>query len=241
MHPESVKGFFILNNMIQIKEEFKKLIPALTNEEFQQLEDNCLHEGIREKILTWNGFIIDGHNRYEIATKWNIDYQIESKQFDSEDDVILWMIDNQNGRRNLNDGWKYKLQQRKKEILAKKGKEKYKEKSVFKGNQYSAPLSTIDNEPKHNTQKEIAKTLNWSTGKVAMADIVFKKASPEVEEKVLNNEITINQAYQEIKKEEKKYLLKGVLKNIKKQLVDLQKNRCQLLTTIYQNTTPEKK
>jgi len=204
MHPESVKGFFILNNMIQIKEEFKKLIPALTNEEFQQLEDNCLHEGIREKILTWNGFIIDGHNRYEIATKWNIDYQIESKQFDSEDDVILWMIDNQNGRRNLNDGWKYKLQQRKKEILAKKGKEKYKEKSVFKGNQYSAPLSTIDNEPKHNTQKEIAKTLNWSTGKVAMADIVFKKASPEVEEKVLNNEITINQAYQEIKKEEKK-------------------------------------
>ena len=32
-------------------------------------------------------------------------------------------------------------------------------------------LSTIDKPlPKHNTQKEIAKTLNWSTGKVAMAD-----------------------------------------------------------------------
>ena len=39
-----------------------------------------------------------------------------------------------------------------------------------------------------------------------MADIVFKKATPELEEKILSNEVTINQAYQEIKKEEKKEL-----------------------------------
>jgi site-specific DNA-methyltransferase (adenine-specific) len=72
------------------------------------------------------------------------------------------------------------------------------------GGELKKGLSTIDNPlPKHNTQKEIAKALDWSTGKVAMADIVFKKATPELEEKVLNNEITINQAYQEIKKEEK--------------------------------------
>jgi len=197
--------------MLKIKEEFKKLIPALTKEEFKQLEDNCMAEGIREKILTWNGFIIDGHNRYEISQKWDLDFETENKHFDSEDDVYLWMIDNQNGRRNLTDGWKYKLQQRKKEILSKKGSEKYKE---TVGRPSKESLSTIDNDlPKHNTRKEIAKTLNWSTGKVAMADIVFKKASPEVEEKVLNNEITINQAYKEIKKEENKV----VLENKKKQ------------------------
>jgi site-specific DNA-methyltransferase (adenine-specific) len=184
--------------MIKINEDFKRLIPALTQEEYKQLEDNILKEGIREKIITWNGYIIDGHNRYEIATRWNLDYQTESKHFDSEDDGYLWMIDNQNGRRNLTDGWKYKLQQRKKEILANKGKKTQGKRTDL--------LSIVDKklEPKHNTQKEIAKTLNWSTGKVAMADIVFKKASPEVEEKVLNNEITINQAYKEIKKEEKK-------------------------------------
>jgi site-specific DNA-methyltransferase (adenine-specific) len=192
--------------MIKINEDFKRLIPALTQEEYKQLEDNILKEGIREKILTWNGFIIDGHNRYEISQRWDIDFETESKHFDSEDDVYLWMIDNQNGRRNLTDGWKYKLQQRKKEILANKGKE---EKSKAGGNKKSL-LSIVDKSDikseneRHNTRKEIAKTLNWSTGKVAMADIVFKKASPEVEEKVLNNEITINQAYKEIKKEEKK-------------------------------------
>jgi len=184
--------------MIKINEDFKRLIPALTQEEYKQLEDNCMAEGIREKILTWNGFIIDGHNRYEISQKWDLDFETENKHFDNEDDVYLWMIDNQNGRRNLTDGWKYKLQQRKKEILAKKHESERKNRRV----------SNVDTPEKKaesgRTRKEIAKTLNWSTGKVAMADIVFKKASPEVEEKVLNNEITINQAYKEIKKEEKK-------------------------------------
>ncbi len=186
--------------MLEIKKEFKKLIPPLTVEEFKQLEQNCLDEGIREKIITWNGFIIDGHNRYEIATRWNLDYQTESKYFKNENDVKIWMIDNQNGRRNLTDGWKYKLQQNRKEILLEKGKEK-----MSLGGELKEALSTIDKPlPKHDTRKQIAKALDWSTGKVAMADIVFKKATPELEEKVLNNEVTINQAYKEIKKEEKK-------------------------------------
>jgi len=186
--------------MLEIKEEFKKLIPPLTAEEFKQLEQNCLDEGIREKIITWDGFIIDGHNRFEIATRWNLDYQTENKHFENENDVKIWMIDNQNGRRNLTDGWKYKLQQNRKEILLEKGKQ-----NMSLGGELKEALSTIDKPlPKHDTRKEIAKALDWSTGKVAMADIVFKKATPELEEKVLNNEVTINQAYQEIKKEEKK-------------------------------------
>ena len=89
--------------MLEIKEEFKKLIPPLTVEEFKQLEQNCLDEGIREKIITWNGFIIDGHNRYEIATRWNLDYKTESKYFKNENDVKEWMINNQFGRRNLSN------------------------------------------------------------------------------------------------------------------------------------------
>jgi DNA modification methylase len=183
---------------LEVNEEFKKLIPPLSKEEYEQLETNCLNEGIREAILTWNGVIIDGHNRYEIAKRWNLDFQTKSKNFKNEDDVILWMIDNQNGRRNLTDGWKYKLQQRKKEILLEKGKKTQGTRTDI--------LSIIDKklEPKHDTRQEIAKSLNWSTGKVAMADVVFKKATPELEEKILNNEVTINQAYKEIKKEEKK-------------------------------------
>jgi ParB-like chromosome segregation protein Spo0J len=77
--------------MIKINEDFKRLIPALTQEEYKQLEDNILKEGIREKIITWNGYIIDGHNRYEISQKWNLDFETESKHFASELDAKIWM------------------------------------------------------------------------------------------------------------------------------------------------------
>lgn len=86
---------------LKIKEEFKQLIPPLTDEEFKQLETNCIDEGIRDAIVTWNGFIIDGHNRYKIATDWQLSFKTIEKAFDSDVDVIEWMLVNQLGRRNL--------------------------------------------------------------------------------------------------------------------------------------------
>jgi hypothetical protein len=94
---------------LKIKEEFKKLIPPLTAEEFKQLETNCIDEGIRDAIVTWQGFIIDGHNRYKIATDWQLSFKTIEKAFESEYDVIEWMLVNQLGRRNLNDTQKSKL------------------------------------------------------------------------------------------------------------------------------------
>ena len=204
--------------MLQIKEEFKKLIPALSVEEFKQLEANCLAEGIREKIITWDGFIIDGHNRYEIATKHQLKFETKSKEFESELDVKIWMIYNQLGKRNISDFVKGELMKTLEELEKEKGLEVYKEKAVFKGNQYSAPLSIIDNEPKHNTQKIVADKLGWSTGKKAQFDVVTKKAPEEVKVKLRTGEVSINQVYQEIKKEEKKIEREEVIKHTKEKI-----------------------
>lgn len=88
---------------LMINAEFKKLIPPLTPEEFAQLEQNCLAEGIRDAIVTWNGYIIDGHNRYEIAQRYDLEFKVIESEFESENDVIEWMLCNQLGRRNLNE------------------------------------------------------------------------------------------------------------------------------------------
>ena len=86
---------------LKIKEEFKKLIPPLTPDEYKQLETNCIEEGIRDAIITWNGYVIDGHNRYKIAQDWQLSYKSISKNFESEFDVVEWMLVNQLGRRNI--------------------------------------------------------------------------------------------------------------------------------------------
>lgn len=200
---------------MEILQQFKELIPPLTNEEYKQLEANCLDEGIREPILTWNNYIIDGHNRYNIANQWNLEFKTESKSFISEDDVKLWMLDNQFGKRNLSDAQRYLNRNEKRKLLKEKGKQTQGLRTDL--------LSTIDKKlkPEHNTREKIANELGWSTGKVAIADVVFKKATPEIEEKVLTNEITINQAYREIKKEEKVNLIKTT----KEERQDVNKNQ----------------
>jgi 16S rRNA G966 N2-methylase RsmD len=185
--------------MLEIKEEFKKLIPPLTVEEFKQLEQNCLDEGIREKIITWNGFIIDGHNRYEIATRWNLDYKTESKYFKNENDVKEWMINNQFGRRNLSNYQRSVLALQLEEVFSAKAKEQQvrKPESVIQKSEEQKPIVTI---------KEVAKVANVSHDTIAKVKKIEAVATPEVKAQLSTGELSINQAYKEIKKEEKKNL-----------------------------------
>ena len=88
---------------MQVKKEFKELIPRLTEEEYSQLEANIIKDGCRDPLVVWNDTLIDGHNRYEICTKNNIKYKTVEKKFEDEDDVINWILLNQLGRRNLTD------------------------------------------------------------------------------------------------------------------------------------------
>ena len=61
--------------------------------------------------------IIDGHNRHEICERNGIEYDVDYMDFDSMDQAVLWIIDNQVGRRNLPTIDKVPLLERKREIL----------------------------------------------------------------------------------------------------------------------------
>jgi DNA modification methylase len=186
--------------MVEVKEEFKKLIPALTAEEFKQLEENCLAEGIREKILIWDGFIIDGHNRYEIATKWDLDYQTESKRFKSEEEVKEWMILNQFGRRNLSNYQRSVLALELEEVF----KEKAKESKSEKVSHFRNTGEVLQKSAKPDTRKELSKVASVSHDTIAKVKKIQAQATPEVKAQLSSGEVSINQAYQNIKKEEKK-------------------------------------
>jgi DNA modification methylase len=208
---------------MQVKEEFKNLIPALSAEEYAQLEANILEEGIREPIITWNNYIIDGHNRFSIAQRFDLEYKTTSKHFSNENLVKIWMLDNQFGKRNLTDAQRYLNRNKKRKLLKAQGKQTQGKRTDL--------LSTIDKklESKHNTQKIIDDELGWSTGKVAMADVVFKKATPEVIEKVNKSEVSINAAYKEIKKEEKKEERDKKIQEIKANSINYKQSNIKLL------------
>ena len=180
---------------MKINLEFQKLIPPLTDDELNILENSCLTEGIREPILTWDGFIIDGHNRYNIAKKHNLQYKTAEKVFDNEQAVKEWMILNQFGRRNLNNYQRSMLALELEEMFREKAKEKQKKSGG------AVPLKSA--EPPIETRQELAKVANVGKDTIDKVKTIKEKASPEIKEKLITGEMSINQAHKEIKKEEK--------------------------------------
>ena len=109
---------------LQINEGFQKLIPPLSSEELVALEESVTREGCRDPLVVWNDTIIDGHNRYEICQKHNIEFQtVARNDLETELDVKLWMINNQFSRRNLSTETRLALAYRFKEFEAEKAKE----------------------------------------------------------------------------------------------------------------------
>ena len=86
---------------IIIDEEFRILLPTLDAETFRLLEENILQHGCRDPLVLWNGILIDGYNRYKICSHHNIPFTTVNMEFDSREEVLIWIISNQISRRNL--------------------------------------------------------------------------------------------------------------------------------------------
>ena len=67
------------------------------------MEANILADGeVINPLITWNGFIVDGHNRYRILMKHKeMPYRTFEKDFSDRYAVLAWICKNQLGRRNL--------------------------------------------------------------------------------------------------------------------------------------------
>ena len=131
-----------------IDSEFQSQIPALTDEEFQQLEENILSEGeVLSPLIVWGNILVDGHNRYKILQQHpEIPYTTRSISCTCEtrEDVLAWICKHQLGRRNLTP-------EQKKFLI---GKQYHSEKSTRggnHGNQYTQVANCqIDNLPYQN-------------------------------------------------------------------------------------------
>lgn len=188
---------------MKVNEEFRKLIPALSNEEFTQLERNCLQDGIRDAIVVWNDTIIDGHNRYEIAKKHGLEFRTESKQFDTEGEVKEWMIMHQFGRRNLSVWDRSQLALKLEDVFKAKAKE-----NLSKAGSSFSPKEPCQKSDKVtqpiDTKKEVAKVANVSHDTIAKVKVIEAKAPEEVKQELKAGRMSINEAYKGIKKEENK-------------------------------------
>lgn len=191
---------------LKIDPELRDFIPPLSGEEKKQLEDSLLKYGYKgAPIFTWRGYIVDGHNRYEICQKHNIEFPIDDLDLGDDAtiiDVMEWMINTQLGRRNLPPAQRISVVDKFKKKIQEQAKEKQSEAGKEFGNGKS---SSSPNGEKLNihTDKELAKMAGVGTGTIARYNRVMNSDDEELKKKVLSDEVKINTAYEEIRKKEK--------------------------------------
>ena len=182
---------------IHIDEEFKNLIPPLTQEEETQLEESLLKDGCRDALVLWGNILIDGHNRYRICTKHGISFNTIEQNFESRAGAIAWIIKNQLARRNLPLYERSRLALRMKEALSEDAKLKeHERKTTFQKSEKSSL-------PQKNTTKDIAKAAGASHDTIAKVSKIEKFANEDTKEKLRTGEMSINEAYQKIRRAEK--------------------------------------
>ena len=179
---------------MKIDAEFKSLIPPLTYDEKEMLEESILNEGCRDAIVLWGDTIIDGHNRYEICTKHGINFETVNREFESRNEVIEWIIKNQFGRRNLPLHESARLALRLKPVIA----EKAKEKQHLGVNQYTNSLPQNSAKPSIpiETREEIAKAAGVSHDTITKVEKIEEAAPAPVVQASRKGDISVNAAYQ---------------------------------------------
>ena len=186
---------------ISINPIFKKLIPPLSKDEFEQLEQNILAEGkIRDALVLWNGVLIDGHNRYNIAKKHGLEYKTENMTFENEQEARFWIIDNQLGRRNLPPFVRIELAKMKESVIKAEA-----EKRMLAGraSDKSDPVQKSSQGGSGKSRDEVAAIAGVSHDTYKKATQIMDLAPPEILQDLRDGKTKINTAYNEVVKPRK--------------------------------------
>ena len=185
-----------LSRDIIIDPEFAALIPPLTPDEFSGLEKSILEEGCRDAIIVWGNIIVDGHNRFNICSKHNIPYRTEYRDFPNREAAMLWMLQNQLSRRNLNDFQRVEMVRKCEQAVKTQAEQR-----MLKGK--SDPREKF---LKGRATDELGELAGVSHKTYEHAAAVLDKAPEPVVQATRDSELSINAAYEVTKMPEDKQL-----------------------------------
>lgn len=180
-----------------IDSEFKELIAPLSDSEFKQLSGNCVADGIRDPIIVWNNTIIDGHNRFRIAQEHALSFNVKEMSFQSRDDAKRWIIENQLGRRNISKYERCRLALFLKDSVAAAANQR-----MLAGK--TTPPQKSAEGTTGETRDTLAKLAGVSHDTLSKVETLEREADDDVKAKLRSGELSINKAWTQLKKRQKK-------------------------------------
>lgn len=180
-----------LSRKLIIDPEFATLIPPLTPDEFAGLEKSILEEGCRDALIVWDNIIVDGHNRFNICTQHNIPYRTEFRDFPNREAAMLWMLQNQLSRRNINDFQRVEMVRKCEQAVKNQARERQLSGLVQNTSTVREILPT-----RERATDELGSMAGVSRKTYEHAIAVLDNAPASVVEATRNAELSINAAYE---------------------------------------------
>jgi len=185
-----------LSILPRIDPEFKALVPPLSAEEYEQLEQNILEaRKCYDPIVVWDGDVVEGYNRYGICIKHGIAFEVKEIKLESREEAKLWILNNQLGRRNLNEAQRINTVLLKEEILRKIAKKNLSLGGGDKKSRSPLPKTRKPDIESINVQEVMATEAQVSKGTLHNYTKVKEEASPELLASIQSGEVKIGTAH----------------------------------------------
>lgn len=212
-------------NNIQIDEELENLLPPLSKEDYEMLEQSLLQNGFMQhstRIQLWclpeeeendndahpaKSYIIDGHNRYRICQKHNIDlpsWCFDWLCFDTKEEVKKYIYENQLARRNLTPIQKISIAEQYRSMYEKQAKENKslgggdKKSESYQKSVESNLTQAVDKKRNPTTDEKLSKIAGIKTTTYKMGAKVLKSDNEDLKKRVLSGETSISAGYKEL-------------------------------------------
>ncbi len=182
---------------LNVDPELRDLIPPLTEEEHQMLEDSIVRDGCDTPLVVWNSTIVDGHNRYEICQKHQVPFAYNERSFADKEAAMFWMLEHQLGRRNLNAYQRSELAIKHEPILSRMASLR-----SLSGKAIDPPQNSAWGSAKGETRDKLAKMAGVSHDTIAKVKELDAKADDETKRKLRAGEVSIHKAYTDLKDKE---------------------------------------
>ncbi|MEY2655499.1 MAG: hypothetical protein RLZZ524_2527, partial [Pseudomonadota bacterium] len=101
-------------------------VNADVEEEYRDEPGAWVCSACGEREIDFDAVLLDGHNRLGICGRLGLDYRVSPMAFANRDAALLWIIDNQIGRRNLSDLARVRLAEIKRPIVERLARERQK-------------------------------------------------------------------------------------------------------------------
>lgn len=200
---------------LKINPRFEKFSPKKKQDEIDELRKSLREKGyVGAPILTWHGYIVDGHNRYNMCKELDVKIDLEKnvEEIDLGDDAdeidaMDWMLTHQLSSKNLTVGEKLAMATEFKKEVALENEKKRKETVGRPSKENCTPIGVQfpdDTRPRSETwtDAQTAKKAGVGVGTVARYNRVMNSNDESLKEKVNSGELTVNKAYEEIRKKE---------------------------------------